>query len=122
MSKPELIEPRGSLLPGLAAAVLFGVLTAVFITADIGSGAGFSGDGSITAAIGYAMFNMLDQTTYQSEQFLVAFEIIDVVLVAALVGAVMLARRESEESVMTALTDGGRDVRESDHDDDGGDD
>jgi NADH-quinone oxidoreductase subunit J len=38
-----------------------------------------------------------------SETFLVVFEIIDVVLVAALVAAVMLARRESGRGLLDAL-------------------
>jgi NADH-quinone oxidoreductase subunit J len=92
---------------GLAAVLLFAVFAAVFVGAGFPYPEGF-GEGSITAGIGYAMFDMVDQAAYESESFLVAFEIIDVVLVAALVGAVMLARREDDGSVVTALTDGGR--------------
>jgi len=92
---------------GLAALALFATLAYVFLTSQLAKPAGF-GEGSIVASIGYAMFDMLDQGAIGAEGFLVAFEIIDVVLVAALVGAVMLARREDDGSVVTAITDGGR--------------
>ncbi|MFC7138886.1 hypothetical protein ACFQMA_03425 [Halosimplex aquaticum] len=92
---------------GLAALALFAVFAYVFMTSQLGRPVGF-GEGSITASIGYAMFDMLDQGAFEAESFLVAFEIIDIVLVAALVGAVMLARREDDESVVSALADGGR--------------
>jgi NADH-quinone oxidoreductase subunit J len=92
---------------GIAAVLLFAVFAVVFVGAGFPYAEGF-GDASITASIGYAMFDMLDQASYETESFLVAFEIIDVVLVAALVGAVMLARREEDGSLVTALTDGGR--------------
>jgi NADH-quinone oxidoreductase subunit J len=99
----------GHLVPGLAAVALFLVLAAVSLGSNFGEAAGFPSDVSITASIGYAMFN-LGQGAVASEGFLVAFEIIDVVLVAALVGAVMLARTDSGGQVVTALTDGGREV------------
>jgi len=114
MSGPRLVDfDGGRLVPGLVALALFGVLAAVFLTANLGSPTGFPGGGSIVASIGYLMFNLPEQAAYGGEQFLVAFEIIDLVLVAAIVGAIMLARRESEGSVMTALTDGGRDLGRS---------
>jgi hypothetical protein len=59
-------------------------------------------EATITKSIGYAMFN-IEKPAVASEGFLVAFEIIDLVLVAALVGGVMLARRELEGEVVTAL-------------------
>ena len=67
--------------------------------------AGALGDGSITASIGFAMFNLAGGA-FPSEGFLVAFEIIDIVLVAALAAAVMLARREGAGGFLP-LTDGG---------------
>ena len=68
---------------------------------------------SVTASLGYAMFNL--ESPIESEGFLVAFEIIDIVLVAAVVAAVMLGRAESGKRVSggltgQGLTDGGRDV------------
>ncbi|WP_123533173.1 hypothetical protein [Halosimplex salinum] len=100
---------------GLAALALFAVMGYVFMTSELGMPAGFA-DGSITASIGYAMFDMLDQAAIEAEGFLVAFIVIALVLDAALDGAVMLARREDDESVVAAITDGGRPLsgRESD--------
>jgi hypothetical protein len=60
-----------------------------------------------TQSIGYAMFD-IDTPGLESERFLIAFEIVGIVLVAALVGAVMLARRENDSNTVTALADGGR--------------
>jgi NADH-quinone oxidoreductase subunit J len=107
MSKPETVDLRGRTLPGLVAVGLFVVLTAVFVTAQIGDPTGFSGDGSITASIGYAMFDLTGLAAYSSERFLVAFIIIAVVLDAALDGSVMLAKRDEASEKMAALTDGG---------------
>ena len=121
-TRPEL-DRRGSKAVGLLAFVLFVVMSAVFLTAEFGSAAGFPGGGSITAAIGYAMFN-LDAGAFPSEGFIVAFEVIDLVLVAALAVAVMLARRD-DGGLNPFATDGGRDesrpARTGRDEDDGGD-
>lgn len=93
-TRPRL-KTEGSLLPGLAAVALFVVMGFVFVTSRWGQPAGF-GEGSITASIGYAMFGLVELAAHESEPFLVAFEIIDLALVAALVAAVMLGRREDE--------------------------
>jgi NADH-quinone oxidoreductase subunit J len=111
-TKPEL-KLGSHLLPGLAAVALFAVLAATFLTASFGEATGFPADAQITASIGYAMFNVgVDQvpgTLVESEGFLVAFEIIDLVLVAALAAAILLARRETDGRSVTALVaDGGR--------------
>jgi len=87
---------------GLLAFVLFAVMAAVFLAADLGSAQGFPGEGSITASIGYAMFN-LDGGAYAAEGFLVAFIVIAVVLDAALDAAVMLARREEDSEAFLPL-------------------
>jgi len=108
-SRPRLATDV-NVVNGLAAVALFAVMAYVFMTASFTRPSGFA-DGSITASIGYAMFGLVDQAAIESEGFLVAFEIIDVLLVAALVGAVMLARREGDSGVVTALTDGGRRLR-----------
>lgn len=109
-TRPEL-QLGSHLWRGLGAVALFGVMAAVFLTAPLGEPAGFSNVGSITEAIGYAMFDIpapvLEETG--TESFLVTFEIIDVVLVAALVAAVMLARRETGGSVVSALRSWGGD-------------
>ncbi|MEF8855485.1 MAG: NADH-quinone oxidoreductase subunit J [Haloarculaceae archaeon] len=104
------------MLPGLAAVALFVVMAAVFLRAQFPDGlvetVGF--DGSVTASIGYALFDLTGtmesnvEGVIASDGFLAAFEIIDIVLVAALVGAVMLARREEGGSLRTAIADGGR--------------
>ena len=124
-SRPRLQLGR-HLLPGLVAVALFAVFAAVFLTSSFGAPAGFPGSGSITAAIGYALFN-LDGGAYPSEGFLVAFEIIDLAHVAAPAAAVMRAKTEEEgrtagalrfispdraadDESETARTDGGRDV------------
>ncbi|MFB6254994.1 MAG: NADH-quinone oxidoreductase subunit J [Halobacteriaceae archaeon] len=99
-------DRRDSKLPGLAAIGLFLVLALVFIDAGFQATAqsGFEAGVSITAGLGYLLFDLVGQTPLGSEGFLAVFEIIDVVLVAALVGAVMLARREHQK-----MTDGGTD-------------
>ncbi|WP_459192433.1 hypothetical protein [Halosimplex sp. J119] len=108
---------------GLAALALFAVMAYVFVMSELTQPTGFA-EGSITASIGYAMFDMPSQAAIESESFLAVFEIIDIVLVAALVAAVMLARREDDESTVTALADGGRRIvgRATDRSSDGGDD
>ncbi|MFB6068861.1 MAG: proton-conducting membrane transporter [Halobacterium sp.] len=108
-TKPEL-KLGSHLVPGLAAVALFVVMAAAFLGAPFGEPAGFPADANITASLGYALFN-IDLGAVDAEGFLVPFEIIDLVLVAALAGAVMLARREEEGSVVTLLADGGREVR-----------
>lgn len=107
-TRPRLHKSKSQAV-GLLAFVLFGVLSAVFLAADFGEHETFNGASEITATIGYAMFN-LDAGTLPSEGFLMAFEIIDLVLVAALVAAVMLARRESDGGFLP-LTDGGSETR-----------
>jgi len=95
------------LVRGLGAVALFGVLALAVLRSAFAAPAGFPADASITASIGYALFNLAGGGV-PSEGFLAAFEIIDVVLVAALVAAVMLARREVGGSVRGGLRpDGG---------------
>lgn len=97
-------QDRGSLLPGLAAVALFGVLAVVFVRASFGDPAsGFAGSEGVTASIGYAMFNIAHPDAIPSEGFLVAFLLIAVVLDAALDGAVLLARRDEGGEITTAL-------------------
>jgi NADH-quinone oxidoreductase subunit J len=93
-SRPEL-ERNSRQVVGVLALALFGVLAAVFLTAGFGDAAGFPGEGSITAAIGYAMFNF-DAGAFPSEGFLVSFIVIAVVLDAALDVAVMLGLQEED--------------------------
>lgn len=97
-TRPRLRDPS-TFVPGIVAVALFVVLTTVFLGAGFGDAAGFAADVNVTATIGYAMFGLLDAAgpnTAASEGFLAAFEIIDIVLVGALVGAVLLAVRDTE--------------------------
>jgi NADH-quinone oxidoreductase subunit J len=119
-TKPELEFGRHQ-VPGVVALGLFAIMAAIVLTASFGDPAGFGGVESVTEAIGYSLLD-IDAETVPSgtEGFLAAFEIIAFVLTAALVAGVMLARREVEGEVVTALrsevdrrwgpeeTDGGR--------------
>jgi NADH-quinone oxidoreductase subunit J len=107
-SKPEL-RLGGHLLSGLAAVALFVVLAVTFLNAEFAEpAAGFDPDASITASIGYALFDLTSQAAVSSEGFLAAFIIIAFVLDAALDGAVFLAIREEGGRVTDALrVDGG---------------
>jgi len=101
MSNSEI--DGGRKWPGVAALALFAVMAWIFVGAEFGEAAGFPDGASITASIGYAMFNINAQNAVPGEGMLVAFEIIDLVLVAALVGAVMLARRDDGGEIVSAL-------------------
>jgi len=96
-------DDRSSLVPGLAAVALFGVLAVVFARASFGDPAGFAAGESVTASIGYALINVQHPDAIPSEGFLVAFLVIAVVLDAALDGAVLLARRDEAGEITTAL-------------------
>ena len=109
-SKPEL-RTGSHLLPGLAAVALFVVIATVVLRASFGDPQGFPSDGSITASIGYAMFN-LDMGAVPGEGMIVAFIVIAVALDAALDGAILLAKREEDGSAVALLADGGRQVGE----------
>ncbi|RRJ33432.1 NADH-quinone oxidoreductase subunit J family protein [Halocatena pleomorpha] len=103
-TRPRLQLGR-HLLSGLAAVALFAVMAAAFLPAQFPPVRGFE-SGSITASIGYALFDLSGPIA--SEYFLVAFEITGVLLVAALTGAVMLARRENDSNATGVAS---RDVR-----------
>jgi NADH-quinone oxidoreductase subunit J len=110
MTRPRL-KLGSHLARGVGAVALFAVMILTFLNASFGEPAGFPADAGITAAIGRTMFNL--EPAVAGESFLVAFEIVDFVLVAALVGAVLLARRETGGRFSEAFTDGGRDVVDS---------
>jgi len=101
---------RGSRKPGLAALALFGVLAAVILSSAGGFGepAGFPAGESIVHNIGYALFD-IELGEIASEGFLAAFLIIALALDVALDSAVYLAKQEEDESLVSALTDGGQD-------------
>lgn len=74
---------------------LFFVIGTVALRVPFQSAAGFDPGTNIVAGIGYVLFNIFPSSVpATTEGFLAHFLIIGVVLVAALVGAVMLARRE----------------------------
>ena len=98
--------------PGLAAIALFGVLAAVVLGSASGfsdPAVGFPAGESIVHNIGYALFD-IDLGGISSEGFLAAFLIIAIALDVALDSAVYLAKQEDEGRIISALTDGGRDI------------
>jgi len=116
MSRPQLKRDI-SLLPGLAAIGLFVVLAAAFLSVELPDPSGFGADAALMKSIGAAMFGLeasnvvSEGTPIASEGFLLAFEIIDFLLVAALVGSIMLARREEGgENVTISATAEAEDV------------
>lgn len=100
-TRPRLQLGR-HLLNGLIAVAIFGVFSFVIVRAELGDAAGFPSDESITANIGFALLNV--PSTIPTEGFLVGFILIAFVLDAALDGAVLLARREEEGRMVTALS------------------
>ncbi|MBV0924642.1 proton-conducting membrane transporter [Halomicroarcula limicola] len=105
-NRPEL-NTEGNYVAGLAAVALFVVLGAVFVGVSFPTPAGFGEGAAITKSLGAAMFDIAPgalmgegESAVPSEGFLVAFEVIDVVLVAALVGSIMLARREEAGDIV----------------------
>ncbi|GAB3311562.1 proton-conducting membrane transporter [Haloplanus rallus] len=118
-TKPKL-RVGSHLLPGLAAVALFVVIAVAVLRASFGDPQGFPSDGSITASIGYAMFN-LDMGAVPGEGFLVSLIVIAVALDAALDGSLLLAKREQDGSAVALLADGGRRVRDRLTDGDGAD-
>jgi len=105
-------RPGGSSrAPGLAAVALFGVLAAVILGSAGGFAdpAGFPAGESIVHNIGYALFD-IGLGEIPVEGFLAAFLIIAIALDVALDSAVYLAKREDEGTIVSALTDGGRDI------------
>lgn len=99
-TRPHLKLGR-HLLPGIVAIALFVVLAVTFLTDSFPAPQGFSG-GPITATLGYSILG-LDAGAHPVEGFLAAFEIIDLVLIAALASAVMLAKTEENGRIAGAL-------------------
>lgn len=98
---PRLIPLDRRLVPGLIAVTLFGIMTAVFLTANgtaitelaFANPATFP-DTSIVGGIGYALIGAAERGVASTENFLVALILIAVLLDAALDGAIMLAKRD----------------------------
>jgi NADH-quinone oxidoreductase subunit J len=92
------------LATGVIALGFFALVAWVAGNAAFGQAAGFPNDVSVTANLGYALLDAeAGAAGIRGEGFLLALEIVAFVLVAALVGAVMLARREVGGDVVTAL-------------------
>jgi NADH-quinone oxidoreductase subunit J len=105
---------RGRIVPAVAVGLLFGTMALTALSADFAAeGAGFPADASVVHNIGYALFNLgaYDIATIPSEGFLAAFLIAAVALDVAVDGAVYLAKREEDGTIIAAVgqafTDGG---------------
>ncbi|WP_207590227.1 hypothetical protein [Halomontanus rarus] len=98
-----------TLLPGILAVALFGIIAVTVLNTGFGEMAGFPEGITITEQIGYAMF---DLTALQStegglgatEQFLASFFLAAIVLDAALDASLVLAKREEGGEPVTALS------------------
>ncbi|MES3160235.1 MAG: hypothetical protein PPP55_01525 [Halorubrum sp.] len=100
------------LLPAAAVTLVFGVMAATIVGAGFGEFDTFAGE-SVVHNIGYALFNLTgyEVSTIPSEGFLAAFLIVAVALDVAVDGAIYLAKREEDGSIIAAVgeafTDGG---------------
>ncbi|MFB6113725.1 MAG: proton-conducting membrane transporter [Halodesulfurarchaeum sp.] len=95
-TSPELLEDR-NFLPGLAAVAFFVVIGVTMVAASYEPAVGFEAGAHITGSIGRALVNISGgEATIPGAEFLSVFFTISLVLVAALIAAVMLARRERE--------------------------
>ncbi|AGB15424.1 hypothetical protein Halru_0798 [Halovivax ruber XH-70] len=107
MSRPRLVSLSSRLVPGLLAFALFGVFAAVVVGTDFTGYVGFPEDLSVTAEIGYALFDFTELQETNTESFLVSFILIAIVLDAALDASLVLATREGpDESVRPSAFDG----------------
>ena len=95
-TRPEL-STDSNLVPGLAAVAFFVVVAVAMMTATYGEAVGYDDGADITASIGNALFNFTGgSATVEGAGFLSVFFIITLVLIASLVAAILLARREGE--------------------------
>ncbi len=124
--RPQLRLGR-TLVPGLLAVALFGIMAAIVANTDFGEMTGYPDGITITAELGYAMFDLAALQSGEgalagTEPFLIAFLLIAILLDAALDASLVLAKREEGgEAVQplasgyaggpsgAAATDGGRD-------------
>ncbi|MFC3956925.1 hypothetical protein [Halovivax cerinus] len=111
MSRPRLVPLSTRFVPGLLAVGLFGIFAAVVFGTDFAGSVGYPDGVSITAAIGYSLFDFAGLQESQgvpgTESFLVSFLLIAVVLDAALDASLVLATREGpDESVRPSAFDG----------------
>ncbi|ADD06799.1 NADH dehydrogenase-like complex subunit J2 [Natrialba magadii ATCC 43099] len=110
-TRPRLRLGR-TLVPGVLAIALFGLMALIAINTSFGDGQGFPEGIAITSELGYAMFD-LDPLQSEAgsipntEAFLAAFLLIALALDAALDGAIVLAKREENGEPIVALPQDG---------------
>ncbi|RQG99619.1 hypothetical protein [Natrarchaeobius oligotrophus] len=102
-----------SLAPGVLAVALFVIMATIVLNTGFSPEMeGFEGVDSITAEIGYAMFDLealqsTEGSIPDTEAFLAAFLLIAVALDAALDASLVLAKREEEGEPVAALASRG---------------
>jgi len=93
-TRPSCIDFDRTLIPGLIAVGLFGLLSLAFLTEGFSEAAGFP-DVSIVGGIGYAIIGApAEAGVAGTASFFVALILLAIVLDAALDGALMLAKRD----------------------------
>jgi len=97
VSRPELARDA-NFARGLGALALFAALAGAFLATSFGPAAWFPADASVVGNVGYSLVGLAGQGGLADESFLAAFELVDIVLVAALVGAVTLARKDGGDA------------------------
>ncbi|QSW98314.1 hypothetical protein [Haloterrigena alkaliphila] len=90
-----------TLVPGLLAVALFGLMALIALNTSFGEMTGFPDGIAITSEIGYALFDLpelasTDGGMSATEPFLAAFLLIAIALDAALDASLVLAKREEE--------------------------
>ncbi len=108
MSPRPRLRVGPTLAPGLLAVVLFGIMAAIALNTDFGEMTGYPEGISITAEIGYAMFDLGALQSGEgalgaTEPFLIAFLLIAVLLDAALDASLVLAKREEGGEAVSPL-------------------
>jgi NADH-quinone oxidoreductase subunit J len=93
-TRPRLADFNRGVVTGVAAVALFGLMAAVFLTAQFEQPSGFPADISVVKSIGFAMFDITAEDVIVGEGFLAVFLIIAIALDAALDGSLMLAERD----------------------------
>ncbi|SIR75572.1 hypothetical protein [Natronorubrum thiooxidans] len=109
-----------TLLPGLLAVALFGLMALIVLNTSFASmaTAGYPDGIAITSEIGYAMFDLevlqsTDGSISATEPFLAAFLLIAITLDAALDASLVLAKREEEGEPVSPLASSTPDTAET---------
>ena len=106
-TRPKL-RLGSNLAPGLLAVALFGAMAAIVLNTNFGAmpSEPFAGL-SVTSEIGYALLDLTalqSEAVAETEQFLISFLLIAVLLDAALDASLVLAKREEDGEPVTALS------------------